>query len=163
MSTPIIRTIQKKDNSQIASVIRGVLIEHNVPKVGTAYEDVSLDVMYETYKLNRTCYFVVELDGEVLGGAGIAPLENYKDDTICELQKMYFHSKLRGRGIGQKLIQICLAEAKKMNFEHCYLETMPYMKAAQKLYAKSGFKKLEGPMGDTGHYACSVHMLKKLS
>ena len=33
----IIREIQKEDNEQVAAVIRQVLIELNVPKVGTAY------------------------------------------------------------------------------------------------------------------------------
>jgi putative acetyltransferase len=40
---------------------------------------------------------------------------------------------------------------------------MPYMKKAQQLYLKNGFEYLEGPMGNTGHYSCTVWMLKKLS
>ncbi len=47
--TYLIREIEQKDNTQIAAVIRSVLIEMGVPKVGTAYEDKALDIMYETY------------------------------------------------------------------------------------------------------------------
>lgn len=43
---PIIREIQSKDNQQIKKVIRDVLIEFGVPKVGTAYEDKALDDMF---------------------------------------------------------------------------------------------------------------------
>jgi putative acetyltransferase len=36
------------------------------------------------------------------------------------------------------------------------------MEAAQKLYNKTGFKYLDGPMGNTGHFSCPVHMILDL-
>jgi putative acetyltransferase len=161
MSTYTFRPIQKKDNVQIAEVIRSVLIEHHVPKVGTAYADAALDCMFETYHVDRAIYFVVEENGAIIGGAGIAPLANYKGN-VCELQKMYYLSVARGRGIGKEMITKCLESAKDFGFEKCYLETMTYMEAAQNLYKKFGFEYLDGPMGDTGHCACPVQMLKEL-
>jgi putative acetyltransferase len=156
-----IRQIQKSDNEQIASVIRSVLIEHDVPKVGTAYADVSLDSMFETYSLPRSRYFVVENNGKIIGGAGISQLEN-ESDTICELQKMYFLPESRGLGVGSEMMQQCLAFAQSVGFKKCYLETMPYMHAAQKLYLKFGFHYIDAPMGCTGHTSCPVWMLKEL-
>ena len=52
--------------------------------------------------------------------------------------------------------------AKDVGFDQCYLETMPYMDDARKLYRKFGFKSIDQAMGDTGHYSCSVWMLKDL-
>lgn len=43
MNTAIIRPILKKDNPHIARVIRKVLIDLGVPKIGSAYADVTLD------------------------------------------------------------------------------------------------------------------------
>jgi putative acetyltransferase len=157
----IIREIQPKDNKQIANVVRDVLIEMGVPKVGTAYEDTSLDIMFETYNKQKAAYFVVVFDDKVIGGGGIAQLDNFEGNT-CELQKMYFLPEARGKGLGAKMIEKCLAKAKSFGFEQCYLETMPYMKAAQKLYKKNGFNDIDGPMGNTGHYSCNVWMIKKL-
>lgn len=156
-----IRPIQVADNEIIASVIRSVLIEHDVPKVGTAYADVSLDRMFETYSSPRSCYFVVEKEGKIIGGAGISQLEN-ESETICELQKMYFLSEARGLGVGSEMMQKCLTFAQSVGFEKCYLETMPYMHAAQKLYLKFGFHYIDAPMGCTGHTSCPVWMLKEL-
>ena len=161
MITPTIRPIQKKDNVSIAKVIRTVLIEHGVPKVGTAYADKALDEMFETYQKERATYFVVEENGTLIGGAGVAPLDNY-EGNVCELQKMYFLKEARGRGIGKAMIKLCLLEARKYGFESCYLETMPNMENAQKLYQFAGFDYIDGPMGDTGHHACPVHMIKPL-
>ncbi|AXG75179.1 GNAT family N-acetyltransferase [Flavobacterium arcticum] len=157
----IIRKIKLADDVAIAKVIRQVLIEHNVPKIGTAYADVSLDCMYETYNQKNSEYFVVEQEGTIIGGAGIAPLENGAND-ICELQKMYFLEEARGIGIGAKMMECCLESAKNFGFVNCYLETMPYMRDAQKLYKKFGFEYLDEPMGNTGHGSCPVWMLKKL-
>ncbi len=158
MSKPIIRPIKKSDNEQLAKVIRQVLIEMGVPKVGTAYADTALDMMYETYDYPKATYFVVEDQGRIIGGAGIAQLDNY-EGNVCELQKMYFLEETRGRGIGNEMMKTCLSEARKYNYDQCYIETMPYMKAAQKLYQRTGFKYIDGPMGDTGHFSCPVHML----
>ena len=161
MSKPIIRAIRKADNPSLARVIRKVLVDLGAPKVGTALADTSLDSMFETYQGKHRVYFVVEEKGIVLGGAGIAALENY-DGNICELQKMYFLDSARGKGLGKLMLSRCLEAATSFSFESCYLETMSYMIAAQNLYEKFGFQYLDGPLGDTGHFSCPVQMLKKL-
>lgn len=161
MSEEIIREIQKADNVSVAQVIRKVLEEFNVPKVGTAYADPQLDCMFETYSEPNSAYFVVMKDGKIIGGAGIAPLANGAPE-VCELQKMYFLPETRGLGIGAKMIEMCLDKAKAFGFRQCYLETMPYMEAAQKLYVKSGFAYLDSPMGCTGHSSCPVWMIREL-
>ena len=159
--TIVIREIELEDNPKIAKAIRSVLIEMGVPKVGTAYEDEALDCMTETYDQPQKAYFVVEDGNEIIGGAGISPLDNYKGN-ICELQKMYFMAEARGIGLGSQMITKCLDFAKQAGFEQCYLETMPYMDDARKLYRKVGFESIDKPMGDTGHYSCSVWMIKDL-
>lgn len=157
----IIREVKPQDNAELANVIRSVLVEFGVPKVGTAYEDKATDEMYETYQKSKANYFVIEHKGNVVGGAGFAALDNFTGN-VCELQKMYFLPIVRGKGLGSKLINFCLKHAKEQGFKQCYLETMPYMDAARALYAKNGFKNLDKPMGNTGHYSCNVWMLKDL-
>ena len=157
----VIREITKADDKQIATVIREVLVELGAPKVGTAYEDAALDCMTETYSNPKSIYFVIDADGKIIGGAGIAPLEAV-EGNVCELQKMYFLPEARGTGLGSKMMQTCLEKAKALGFKQCYLETLPYMTSATKLYAKTGFTHLDKPLGNTGHYSCNVWMIKTL-
>ncbi|MBL4605246.1 MAG: GNAT family N-acetyltransferase [Flavobacteriaceae bacterium] len=157
----IIREITPEDNEQMADVVKDVIVEMGAPKVGTAYADKALDNLYQAYQKEKAIYYVIIHEGNVVGGGGIAPLDNFKGNT-CELQKMYFLPKTRGKGLGAKLINTCLEKAKEFGFDECYLETMPYMTAAQKLYKKNGFTLIDGPMGDTCHYSCDVWMIKKL-
>jgi len=157
----IIREIKPTDNIEISKVIRSVILEMGAPKKGTAYEDKATDLMFETYQKEAVAYFVLEHKNKVIGGAGIAKLDNC-ESNICELQKMYFLPIARGKGLGTVLISKCLEQAKIFGFTGCYLETMPYMQAARKLYKKNGFINLDKPMGNTGHYSCNVWMLKKI-
>ena len=156
-----IRKIEPKDNLKIASVIRNIFEELDAPKVGTAYADPHLNTLSEVYEAENEIYFVVEEDGIILGGCGIGNLMD-AEFKICELQKMYLAKEARGKGIAQELMQKCLEFAKQAGYDKCYIETLPFMKDAQKLYVKSGFTYIDAPMGSTGHNACDVFMIKDL-
>ena len=110
-----------------------------LPKTGTAFADEHLDSLFEVYNLPRSIYFVVENDDEIIGGCGVAQLDN-STENICELQKMYFLPKARGIGMGAKMMELCLQKATEFGFESIYLETLPQMEDAQKLYKKVGFR-----------------------
>jgi putative acetyltransferase len=75
---------------------------------------------------------------------------------------MYFKAGLRGLGVGTKLLELCLAEAARAGYRHCYLETMDDMKQARRLYGKHGFDYLDQPMGKTGHTSCGTWMSRDL-
>ncbi len=161
MTSIRIREIKKSDNLLIAEVIRKVFISDNYPKTGTAFADPQLNSMFETYNHPNAVYFVVEQNGNILGGCGINQLENCHEN-ICELQKMYFLQEIRGKGIGYQIIQKCLEKATEFGYEKCYLETLSEMLPAQKLYRKVGFEYLKNPLGNTGHTNCPVWMIKEL-
>lgn len=157
----IIRKIEPKDNLKIAAVIRNVFEELDAPKVGTAYADPHLNTLSEVYQAENEIYFVVEENETILGGCGIGNLID-SEFKICELQKMYLAKDARGKGIAAELMQKCLTFAKEVGYDKCYIETLPFMKDAQKLYVKSGFTYINAPLGSTGHNACDVFMIKEL-
>jgi putative acetyltransferase len=159
--TIVIREIQPQDNAPLEAVIRACFHEFKIPLKGTAYEDPETKQMFESYQNNNAIYYVIEKNGEVLGGAGVKPLKDFKGN-ICELQKMYFSPKIRGKGFGKKMFETCLNAAKTLAYEKCYIESAPQLKAAIHVYESFGFKHLEGPLGNTGHSSCSVWMIKDL-
>ncbi len=163
MTTINIRKIQKKDNPVIKNLVINTLKEFGAKGPGFASSDAELEDMYTAYQAKNHCFYVVELDGEVLGCGGIAPLAGENKENTAELRKMYFDKKLRGKGAGKQLIDKCIEKAVQFNFESIYLETIPSMKIAQKLYKSRGFEYLPQAKGSTCHTACDVHMLKKLS
>ena len=157
----LIREIQKRDILRIENIIRTVLEEHDITMPGTAYHDESLKNMYDFYTGPNRIYYVVLDDEEMLGGAGIYPTEGLPDGT-CELVKMYILKEARGKGIGKLLINKCIEFAKESGFTKIYLETMPELSKAIGMYENSGFTLLKGPLGNSGHFACEVRMLKEI-
>lgn len=155
MNHASIRPITSADNGQIAAIIRTVMPEFGANGAGFAIHDKEVDNMFSAYSRPRCSYFVCEVDGRVLGGGGIAPLEG-GDESTCELKKMYFLQEARGQGFGQQVLQKCLIAAKDHGFRYCYLETFNTMKNAMKLYVKNGFIKIPGALGNTGHFACDT-------
>ncbi len=149
----LIRPITPADDAAIAAIIRKVMPEFGADGPGFAIHDAEVSAMSAAYSAPRSAYFVIEVDGVVMGGGGIAPLQ-HADAGICELRKMYFLPALRGHGIGAALMQRCLDAARQHGFRTCYLETLTGMDAAKRLYRKSGFAPITQSMGATGHFGC---------
>ena len=149
----LIRPIEPRDDAAVAAIIRSVMPEFGAGGEGFAIHDAEVDGMSAAYARPRSAYFVVEVDGTVVGGGGVAPLEHGEPD-ICELRKMYFLSAARGLGAGNAMLARCLAAAHDFGFRRCYIETLTGMDAAQHLYRKHGFTPLCSPIGRTGHGGC---------
>jgi len=156
-----IRPIRSGDDAVMAAIIRAVMPEFGAGGPGFAIHDAEVPHMSVAYAQPRSAYFVVERDGVVCGGGGVAPLEAAEAD-VCELRKMYFLPPARGIGAGTAMLQHCLEAARGLGFRRCYIETLTGMDAAQKLYRRLGFKPLPAPMGGTGHFGCDRYYLLDL-
>lgn len=100
--SPVMRRLTLQDNPAIARVIRQVSAEYGLTAdKGYTVADPNLDELYQVYSQPGHAYWVVEYEGEVVGGGGIAPLAGSESD-ICELQKMYFLPAIRGKGLAKK-------------------------------------------------------------
>ena len=155
-----IRPIEARDNAAVAAIIRSVMPEFGADGPGFAIHDAEVSDMHGAYSHAASAYFVVELEGRVCGGGGVAPLEG--EPGVCELRKMYFLPELRGLGAGDALMRQCLQSARVLGYARCYLETLTGMDAAQKLYARHDFKPLCGPLGKTGHFGCNRFFIRQL-
>jgi len=156
-----IRNIEAKDNVAMAKIIRDSLMEFNAAKPGTVYFDETTDRLSEIFAAPRSAYFIIEVNGEVAGGAGIFPTEGLPDDT-CELVKMYVSKKYRGNGYGQTLLEKCFEEAKEEGFKKMYIESMPELRNALGMYEKNGFQYISHSLGNSGHTGCDLWMIKEL-
>ena len=161
MSDFTIRPIQARDDAAIAAIIRTVMPEFGATGCGFAINDPEVDWMHRAYSRPRCAYFVVEREGRVVGGGGVAPLDG-GDEDVCELRKMYFLPEARGIGAGAAMMDRCLAAAREIGFRRCYLETLTGMDAAMRLYERSGFRRITGAMGATGHGGCNTFYLLDL-
>jgi putative acetyltransferase len=157
-----IRTIQSSDNPALARIIRATLTEFGANHPGTVFYDATTDALFELFQKPFSNYFVAETDdGQIAGGGGIYPTEGLPEDT-CELVKMYLLPEARGKGLGKLIIEKCLETAKNFGFRQIYIESMPELKKALKVYELFGFTYLSAPLGNSGHFGCELWMAKTL-
>jgi putative acetyltransferase len=153
-----LRPIRPEDDGAIAAIIRAVMPEFGADGPGFAIHDPEVNGMSTAYAIPRAAYWVVEIDGRVIGGGGIAPLQG-GDENTAELRKMYFLPEARGVGAGSALLRHLLRVAEDFGFTHVYLETLTGMDAAQRLYEHLGFRRLDKQLGSTGHFGCNRYYM----
>lgn len=156
-----IRPIQPADNEPLASLIRKVFREFKIDKPGTVYTDPTTDALYELFQQPASAYFVAEEDDTIIGGCGVYPTEGLPKGC-AELVKFYLSAEARGKGIGNQLMQQSIAVARELGYKQLYLESFPELAKAVSMYEKAGFRPIPHAMGNSGHYACNIWMLKDL-
>jgi putative acetyltransferase len=145
-----IRPLEPADVPALLTIIAESRAEYGIAEKGVELLEPADRALYASYQRQRTLYFVALQDGEIVGGAGVAPLSG-ADPLTCELQRMYLRADARGRGIGDALLQRCIAAAKQFLYVRCYLETVTQMRPALEFYGRHGFRDLQAPLGRTGH------------
>ena len=145
-----IRPLELSDNPKIAKVIREIMIEHRIDKPGSVFTDPTTDDLYSLFQKDGAAYWIVESNGEIMGGCGIYPTDGLPNECV-ELVKLYLLKETRGKGLGEQLMRKCIEQAKEIGYSQVYLESMPELNSAIGLYEKLGFKQLDKAMGNSGH------------
>ena len=155
------REICSDDNEVIAQVIRSILEEFGVNKPGTVYTDPTTDKLYELFQREGAQYELALVDNKVVGACGIFPTDGLPDGC-AELVKFYLLADYRGLGIGKRLMLNSIAFSKSQGYKQLYIESLPELDVAVGMYEKFGFKHIPKRLGKSGHFACSILMLKEL-
>jgi putative acetyltransferase len=156
-----IRQLEQKDNPVIAEVIRKIFREFKIDKPGTVYTDPTTDDLYKLFRHPGSVYWIAEDDGVIVGGCGVFPTKGLPEG-YAELVKFYVSAECRGKGVGNTLMQKSIESAKELGYKQLYLESFPELAKAVSMYVRNGFDYLPTALGNSGHFACNVWMLKDL-
>ncbi len=155
------RKIEAGDNRAIAELIRMVFREFGIDRPGTVYTDPTTDHLFELFTHPGSAYWIACAGAEIAGGCGVYPTPGLPGQC-AELVKFYLAAPFRGQGTGRRLMELCFESALELGFRQLYLETFPELGKAVGMYEKAGFRYLPGPLGNSGHFACNIWMLKNL-
>ncbi|HZX31729.1 MAG TPA: carbonate dehydratase [Rhodocyclaceae bacterium] len=80
--------------------------------------------------------FFAEVDGRPAGCVGIRPFV----EGACEMKRLYVDPAERGHGVGKELALAAIKAAKSIGYKRIFLDTLPAMRIAVKLYRELGFQ-----------------------
>ena len=131
-----IRAATNSDADAIREIVFTVLAEYGLD-CDPAGTDADLDDIEATYIVGGGMFEVVEANDErIIGTVGLFPLR----DGVCELRKMYLAREARGRGLGRRLMDRVLEQARALGFRRIELETAAPLVEAVALYERYGFR-----------------------
>ena len=73
--------------------------------------------------------------------AGCVAMRPLTSDT-CEMKRLYVRPEYRAASLGRQLAERVIAEARSIGYQRMYLDTLPTMSGAQRLYERLGFKEI---------------------
>jgi DNA-binding MarR family transcriptional regulator/GNAT superfamily N-acetyltransferase len=92
--------------------------------------------------------WIAEVDGEPAGCVFCVQ----KEVSVAQLRLLLVEPRMRGRGIGSRLVTECLRFAKRAGYEQIVLWTNDVLVDARRIYERAGFKlREEGPHHSFGH------------
>jgi putative acetyltransferase len=82
---------------------------------------------------------LAEYEGQLAGCVALHRLA----PEICEMKRLYLRPAFRGKGLGRKLAEIIISEARGIGYQRLRLDTVePVMKDAVALYRMLGFREI---------------------
>nr|WP_247713946.1 GNAT family N-acetyltransferase [Qipengyuania xiamenensis] len=108
---------------------------------------------------------IAELDGDVVGCGALVPPHHLPEDGLAwlELVKMATAPEAQGAGVGGKVLDFLIEEARKQGCDAIWLETNETLTAATRLYERKGFRRLScEELWPTPYARCNLQMVLTL-
>jgi putative acetyltransferase len=80
----------------------------------------------------------VDSDQAIIGCVGIRKLE----DGVCEMKRLYVPPRFRGAGLGRRLAEAVIQEARSIGYKKIRLDSLSSMTEAVGLYRSLGFTEI---------------------
>jgi ribosomal protein S18 acetylase RimI-like enzyme len=101
------------------------------------YND-EIENLGKKYGLPDGRLYIAYFDGQAAGCIALRQMSK----TECEMKRLYIKPQFRKMKIGRTLVELIINDAKKIGYQYMFLDTLPSLEAALKLYEKFGFYRI---------------------
>ncbi|PWT79800.1 MAG: N-acetyltransferase [Acidobacteria bacterium] len=113
--------------------------EYGLDHTFEGYVAASMGEFAKAYDPKKDYWAVVEDQEEIAGAIAIVGCS----DSVAQLRWFLVHPKLRGRGIGRRLLNDSINFCRQYKYKTVFLWTISELKTAAKLYQDVGFRLTE--------------------
>ena len=131
----VIRPATNADCDRVIDLVSTVLAEFQLPFDRDSKDADLKDIEASYIQAGGVFELIEDAQGKLLGTYGLFPL----NDNTCELRKMYFLAEIRGLGLGKRVLECAVDQARRLGFRAIVLETISVLKRAIDLYTRFGF------------------------
>jgi putative acetyltransferase len=135
----LLRRATNRDEAGIWTLISTVLLDFSIVADRKTTDRDLTDI--EGHYWNRGGVFLVLLAGRTVIGTVALRRESAH---VCELCRMYLAADYRGLGLGRRLFEHAMTEARSRGFRETYLKTASVLTTAISLYERAGFRPVPG-------------------
>ena len=111
--------------------------------------DREIEHLEEKYGRPAGRLYLACVDGAVAGCIALRKL----DAERCEMKRLYVRPAFRGSGLGRRLVDRILADAREIGYRSMLLDTLPSLQSAITMYRGLGFREIscynDSPMQET--------------
>ena len=91
------------------------------------------------YAPPRGLLLLASVGGAVAACCALRPLDSADIANACEMKRLYVRPAYRRLGLGRRLAEAVMDEARMAGYDHVLLDTLDDMEAARTLYVDLGF------------------------
>jgi DNA-binding MarR family transcriptional regulator/GNAT superfamily N-acetyltransferase len=120
-------------------VHRHGVLYHEAYGWGLRFEGLVAEVIakfLKNFDAKRERSWIAEADGQPVGSVFVVK----KNETTAQLRMLLVEPQARGQGLGQRLVEECIAFSRKAGYRRLMLWTHDNLTAARAIYAKLGFR-----------------------
>ncbi len=103
--------------------------------LGVSLHFQAFDEELATFPAVYDFLLIAHVGDEVAGAVALKSL----GDGICEMKRLYVRDAFKQRGLGRKLSEALVAEAKQRGYNRMRLDTLPRLEVAVAMYRDMGF------------------------
>ena len=130
----MIEPARRADLDEVRAMLREYQAWLNVDLCFQSFEE-ELAGLPGAYRPPDGALLVARGDSRLLGMVAL----RRRDSTIAEMKRLYVRDAARGTGLGRRLAERIIAEARALGYRELWLDTLPVMQDAQRLYVRLGF------------------------
>ncbi len=136
-----VQICEAQDAADIAEVV-GLFREYEASlSVDLCFQDFEAEVaeLPGAYAHPQGRLLLARRAGAPVGCIALKPLAA----TDGEMKRLYVCPAARGTGAGRRLVEAVLSAAREIGYRRLFLDTLPEMVEAQRLYLKLGFRETQ--------------------